>query len=256
MPIERDSIEIKTVIPYPSSKGAEDKEVTKISAPRKTLEEIPLFVQKYDNVILTSVCISVVLLFLMLIYTRNSKEKSSLTTKYLDMGKHKDSQVFLEGFSLLQHLLNYFVYATLIYYIVVSNSSYSGWEVFGILSLTLFSFIGLRTILIGLTGYFVNNTRIVIGHHGIARFFNKLLSMLFFPLIIVILFYPKEAYTLVFYTSLVLLLIKVILQLYFVYKLLKSIKFSKIHSFLYLCTLELLPFVYVAVLIDFLMNNH
>lgn len=256
MPTVQDSIQIKTVIPYPKKVKQAEYDTATVVTHRETLEAMPLHTPSYDFVLLSSSYIIFALLLLMILYAKNSKGRVRVFSQYFSLGKYEEGQAFAELFSILQHSLTFLVFSSLIYYFLIIHSSYSGWEAFAYSAIALTFFITTRVTLLAITGYFINNSKIVIRHHRIVRFFSKLFGFITFPLVFVCLFYPKEAYKIIFISLVSLVTVKLIFQLFFIYRLLRSRKFSLMHSFLYLCTLELLPIVYAVIIVFFLMNNN
>lgn len=256
MPTTQDSIQVKTVIPYPKNAKTKEYDTTPVVTHRETLEAIPLYTPSKDNVLVTSASIIFGLVLLMILYTKSSRGKVRIFYQYLNLEKYEEGQAFAELFSILQHSLTFLVFSSLIYYFLITHSSYSGWEAFAYSAIALTFFITIRITLLAITGYFINNSKIVIRHHRIIRFFSKLFGFITFPLVLICLYYPQEAYNIIFISISSVITIKLLFQLFFVYKLLRSRKFLVIHSFLYLCTLELLPIVYTVITVFFLMNNN
>lgn len=255
MPILRDSIDIKTVVPYPKKEKAADTSFVAVTEQRKALEANPLHTPSYDIFLLSSLIASAVLLFFIHIYVKNENDSQSVLSNYFKIGKREEGQLHLKASSVLQHLLSFFTFSSICYYLITKQTSLSGWEAMLCATVGIGVFIFSRIALIMFSGYLVGKHKIGASHLGIVRFLNKLLGLFLIPSLAIALLIPQKAYTFIIFYIIVLLLSKVIAQLIFVYKLLMSQKFSAFHSFLYLCTLEVLPIIYTILIVGFLMNK-
>lgn len=255
MPEKQDSIQLKTVIAYPQQKEEKQAPLVAVASQRHTKEALPLYTPSYDFILEGTTIFSALLLLMIHLYAKNQNSKFSFLSKYFSPPKREDGQINLQGISLFQHLLSYTVVIALGYYFLISNSSFVSWQAWRHVAIGLLGFIVARTFLILLTGYFTGNRSLSASHHGIVRFLNKLLGLLLLPFVWVALLLPHKGYHTIVYSVMVLLIIKIIIQLIFVYKLLRARNFSVFHSFLYLCTLEVLPIVYIIVVIVRFLTN-
>lgn len=255
MPTQQDSAKVTTVIPYPRKQTLADSATAIVKTQRTSLPAQPLHTPSYDSILLGATIFAALLLLVMHLYVKKQNTKTSFLADYFNIRKREEGQVYLRGLSILQHLLSLFVFTSLIYYLLTQNTTFNNEQALLHVIVGLVGFVMVRMLLILLTSYFINNREVAAGHLGIIRFLNKLFGLILAPFLVFALLLPEKAYPIILFTMILVLSAKIMAQLVFVYKLLSTRKFSIFHSFLYLCTLEVLPVIYVVLLVGFLMST-
>ncbi len=250
MPIVKDSTEVKTVIPYCKKDKIVAVHITETIVERKALEGKILYSPSYEPILLSATVLSLVLLFWTYLYYKRHRE--ILLFDYFKFRQTEKKHIHVNPLGIILDLLGLVVVCSLGYYFLSVHSSYSGWEVFiWILGGSLFLFL-LRIFLIFLTGYLTGNKKLATKHFRLHYFSTKLIAIVLLPILLVALLIPDKGYLIVFWTVLFVFAFRTIAFLFFISRFLRFAGFSIFHSFLYLCTLELLPFLYIAMFIEFL----
>lgn len=255
MPTLQDSIAQNTVIAYPKKEAIIHETTYSPTSERIRMEAKPLHTPTYDGVLLSATLLSALLLFSMLIYIKKHRSKVSFLSNYFSFKQPANGQIQLQPLSIFQHLLSFTTLIAIGYYLLKRSAMTTNWRILLYTGIGVLLFVLIRILLILITSYFTQKKEVANGHFSIIRLLNKLLGLLFVPLLVVALLLPEKSQLLIILFSTVLFLSKVITQLIFVYKLLRARKFSIFHSFLYLCALEVLPLIYAAMLAGFLINE-
>ncbi len=255
MPKEQDSIQIQTVIAYPKKKLQKNNVVSVIAHERKGLEGRDLPPSSNDMIFIGAVSLASLLLFTCYLQIKKIPTKPQFLS-YFFQSPEQESIHDTPVVNVLQHLLAFVVSFSLSYFFIKDFFHLPNWQIGLYTAGILIGYIAIRSVLIFLTGYFVQDFTLSKNHHRTIRSFNKQMGLLLFPILFVSLFLTSKTYPIILGTALLIFILKILAQTFFVYKLLRVRKFSFSHSFLYLCTLEILPPVYMALLAGYLMNNN
>lgn len=253
MPTTQDSI--KTVIAYPKNKATTHDEIPLVTTERKAMQGTPLYKPSYDAVLLGAFVLSTVLLFVIYVQIKKQVKNNDFFSGYFALNKTENAYIYFKPLSVLQYILSLLTLSSLGYYFLNIHTDYSTQEKLLYVLTGIFLFLIIRTFLVFLTGYFISNIRLAISHLRIVYFFDKLTGIFLLPLVCIALFLPGKGYEIVLFATICIIIIKIIGLLIFVYKRLSAIKFSVFHSFLYLCTLEVLPILYIVIFVALLTNK-
>ncbi len=248
MSIVKDSTEVKTVIAYPQK----DKIVTTKTvtvAERNSFEGKMLYSPSYESVLLSATILSVGLLFSAYLYYKRQKE--IVLWDYFNFRQTEKKYIHLNFLIVVLDLLGLVVVSSLGYYFLSAHSSYSGWGAFAWIVVACLLLLLLRVFLIFITGYLVKNRELATRHLQVYYFSSKLLTLGLLPALLLALLIPEEGYWIILLITLLVFVFRAIVLFIFVSRFLKLAGFSVFHSFLYLCTLELLPFLYAVIFIKF-----
>ncbi len=245
----QDSIE--AVIAYPKTFQQKKQSFEALSMQREGLQARELYRASYDVPLLLGVALSFLLLFFVYLIRRQS-----LIAILLLMVKKSKTRLSPLLYFLLS-LSGFFSVVTLFYFLVKKYVSFLiDWQLWGLLAICLLAYFSICSFLIVCTSYTIDKKALATAHYSITLRLFVIMGLLVFPLLLLALWGNQLVYSGLFYALLGVLVIRKILQLYFVSRILGQAKFSIFHSFLYLCTLEILPLVYIIMIVRFLIENN
>ncbi len=247
MSIVKDSTEVKTVIPYPKK----DKIVTTTTVTeRNALEGKTLYSPSYESVLLSATILSIGLLFSAYLYYKRQKE--TVLLDYFNFRQTEKKHIHISFFSIILDLLGVVVISALGYYFLTFHTSYDGWGAFIGVMLGALSLFLSCVLFIFITDYLVGDKGLAIKHFQLYYFSVKMTALALLPFLLLTLFFPEKGYWIVLWAVLLIFIFRGIILFILIHRFLRLSGFSIFHSFLYLCTLELLPVLYAAILIEFL----
>lgn len=250
----QDSIEVQIVIAYPK-KEQQKQQITPEIGTRPLLKEKELYRPTYDIPLLCATITVVYLFFLIYTKVKRLPIKTSFFAIFFQIS-NKEENTVSPLIAVLQHFVSFLLVTTLGYFLLkdfVPLSPFLQWiALAGCFSLYLI----LHCFLIFLTGYTVEKLSVSVSHYKMLRLLSKQFAIVVAPLLVIALFFPQKGFNIVFYGFLLGLILKLIVQLFLGYRVLRASKFSIFHSFLYLCTLEILPIVYIVMIIRHLIENN
>ncbi len=252
MPQEQDSIQIQTVIAYPKK---EDSLLVTTASERKSFVGRELHKPHYDLVLSGGTLLASLLLFICYLQIKKFPVKTKLLP-YFFQSAEREEVLYSPIINIFQHCFALAVSISLCYFLVKDFFNLPKWQIFLYTTGCFLCYISTKSLLVFFTGYSIDKFSIAKNHHRIIRSVSKQMGLLLFPFLFLAFFFPSETYLIILVGCFLLYISKILIQLFFVSKLLNAHKFSSFHSFLYLCTLEILPFIYLVLGAAYLVSNN
>lgn len=248
MPLGKDSIRAKSmVIAYPMKPIQQDSVVVHSLVENYGLEGRDLYKPNYDGALLWIAIWGGILLLIMQFITQRSNNERNILQCFFSLKKPYKMEFEFNEMNLLQHLFSFLSVGSIVYYFISKNFSFPFWSTLVCSYLLVAGFLLLRLLFILIIGFIMNGKEVKIKHIGLIFAINKPFGLFSYILLLVVLLIESFDYNAVILSFSVLFGIKVFSHFIGGYGMLREYKFSIFHSLLYLCTLEILPVLYLLI---------
>lgn len=250
MSVEQDSLSVEKVIPYAPifAKKSEEKTNTSdksYSINRPMQEGRVRKIINYD-LVLSSVFILSVFLLLVI---RKTVGLQSFYQDYFKKDIKKMGVFQMIGNIIPLYIFSFLVISGFFYLLVGAEREMSGFLAFFYVSIGFLAFLLVKVSLILFTGYFFENEKAGLIYLEANLSSYKLVSLLLVPVIFISLVFPHATQLFVISLGIIMLGLMVLVQIFYGMKILLLYNFSKFHTILYLCTLEIVPLLYTIIVI-------